>query len=158
MSHMTPEPGAAAGEAGRYSAEMYMRRVRRLDLRVDSLLAEKRRVRELLAVPPSDLSGMPRGSGGGDRICGLVVRLIELEDEIDRAIDELVDVRGEVLARLEALPADEYLVLHQYYLQGRTVSAIAERLHYCERQVYRLKRSGLMHLQDVIVCQGQGGV
>ena len=78
--------------------------------------------------------------------------------DAERAIDELVDVRGEVLARLEALPADEYLVLHQYYLQGRTVSAIAERLHYCERQVYRLKRSGLRHLQDVIVCQGQGGV
>lgn len=142
-------------------AEAYLRRVRRLDLRVDSLLAEKRRVRELLTAASPDLSGMPRGSGGGDRIGGLTVRLIELEGEIDRAIDELVDARREVLARLETLPEEEYSVLHQYYLQGRTVSAIAERLHYCERQVYRLKRSGLRHVQaqlDVIACQGRGGV
>lgn len=142
-------------------AEAYLRRVRRLDLRVDSLLAEKRRVRELLTAASPDLSGLPRGSGGGDRIGGLTVRLIELEGEIDRAIDELVDARREVLARLEALPEDEYSVLHQYYLQGRTVSAIALRLHYCERQVYRLKRSGLRRVQallDVIACQGQGDV
>lgn len=127
-----------------------MGRVRRLDARINNNLAEKQRIRELATKATTDLSGMPRASGNHDKIGDVVVRLIEVEEEINRVIDELVDVRAEVIRLLETLPTDEYNVLHQYYIQGSTVEAISVRMSRTERQVYRIKARGLKHVQAIL--------
>lgn len=131
-------------------ADKYLGRIRRLDVRINNKLAERQRVKELATQATSNLTGMPRASGNHDKIGDVVARLITIEQELDQIIDRLVDVRAEVVSLLETLPADEYNVLHQYYVQGHTVEAISVDTDRTERQVYRIKARGLKRVQAIL--------
>lgn len=131
-------------------ATRYLMQVRRLDARINNKLAEKQRIMDLVTGVSPSLSGMPRPTGNHDKIGDAVARLTEVEDEINRTIDRLIDVRAEVVSLLETLPTDEYNVLHQYYVQGLTVEVIAEGMARTERQVYRIKARALKRVQTIL--------
>ena len=79
--------------------------------------------------------GQPRGSGISDptgkagatmatissRIDDLLVRLLELRDEIERAI--------------EHLPPRERMLMRYYYIDCMTWEQVAERMHYSLRRI-----------------------
>lgn len=82
--------------------------------------------------------GQPRGSGISDptgkagatmatissRIDDLLVRLLELRDEIERAI--------------EHLPPRERMLMRYYYIDCMTWDQVAERMHYSVRRITQL--------------------
>lgn len=131
-------------------ADKFLGRVRRLDALIENKLSEKQRIMELATKVTPTLTGMPRASGDQDKIGDAVARLIAVEREIDRAVDRLIDVRAEVVSLLETLPADEYNVLHKYYVQGIKIEAIAEGMERTERQVYRIKARALKRVQSIL--------
>ena len=92
--------------------------------------------------------GQPRGSGISDptgkagatmatissRIDDLLVRLLELRDEIERAI--------------EHLPPRERMLMRYYYIDCMTWEQVAERMHYSRQHTLRLHGSILGKLKD----------
>ena len=138
-------------------ATKYLLQVRRLDARINNKLAEKQRIMDLVTGVSPSLSGMPRPTGNHDKIGDAIARLTEVEEEINRVIDQLVVVRAEVVGLLETLPADEYNVLHQYYVQGLTVEVIAEGMARTERQIYRIKARGLKRVQAILDAREPAG-
>jgi DNA-directed RNA polymerase specialized sigma subunit len=81
-----------------------------------------------------------------------VVNLIDLEHQIDRLIYQYVDYKKQVINSLEKLSANEYGVLHRYYIRYMTLEETAEDMGYSVRQVLRIKKKSLQNLEDVIVC------
>lgn len=91
--------------------------------------------------------GQPRGSGVSDptgkagatmatissRIDGLLVRLLELRDEIERAI--------------EHLPPRERMLMRYYYIDCMTWEQVAERMHYSVRRVMQIHGNALQKLK-----------
>lgn len=73
----------------------------------------------------------------------------ELKD-VDEAIELFLDFKKEVTTALEKLPTKYYAVLHRYYIRGMTIEAIAEDTEYSERQVHRIKKEGLVLLEEFI--------
>lgn len=73
----------------------------------------------------------------------------ELED-VDEAIGLYLDFKREVIIALEKLPTKYYAVLHRYYIRGMTLEAIAEDTDYSARQVQRIKKEGLVLLEEFI--------
>lgn len=139
-------------------AYMHLRRLTRLNALIDNKLLEKQKILELATKITPNLSGLPRPSGVSDKVGNAALQLAAVEAEIDRAVDRLVDARKEVLAMLETLPTDEYHVLHQYFVLGRTVEAIADCWQpkpRTERQVYRIKAKAIKHVQAILDAQKQ---
>ena len=134
-------------------ADKYLGQLSRLDAQINNKLQEKQWVTELaLHITPS-LTGMPRPSGTSDKVGNAAVRLAMLEREIDRIVDKLIDTRIEIVKLLETLPHDEYNVLHQYYVQGNTMEAIAAGWvpkPRSERQIYRIKHRAVRHVQAIL--------
>ena len=134
-------------------ADKYLGQLSRLDAQINNKLQEKQWVTELaLHITPS-LTGMPRPSGTSDKVGNAAVRLAMLEREIDRIVDRLIDTRIEIVKLLETLPHDEYNVLHQYYVQGNTMEAIAAGWvpkPRSERQVYRIKHRAVRRVQIIL--------
>ena len=134
-------------------ADRYLEQVRLLDARIDRKLIEKQRIMELaIRVTPS-MTGMPRAEGNSDKIGDAVARLVEVEGQINRLIDQLIDKRAEMIALLETLPVQDYTVLHQYYIQGVTIAAIAENMTpkpMSERQVSRIKVRAIKRVQAIL--------
>ena len=92
--------------------------------------------------------GQPRGSGISDptgkagatmatissRIDDLLVRLLELRDEIERAI--------------EHLPPRERMLMRYYYIDCMPWEQVAERMHYSRPHTLRLHGAILGKLKD----------
>ena len=118
-------------------AHKYLNQMNRLDALVNNKLKEKQQVLELM-LKVGDANGKSRA------------RLRKLEKEIDSTIDRLVDLRMEAMDMLETLPTDEYRVLHQYYVQGRTMEVIAASQDISIRTAYRTKDRALARVQVVL--------
>lgn len=118
-------------------AHKYLNQMGRLDALANNKLKEKQQVMELLLKV-------------GDEHGRSWRRLRRLEKEIDRTIDRLVDLKMDVMAMLEKLPTDEYMVLHQYYVQGRTMEVIAADQCISIRTAYNTKARGLERVQVML--------
>ena len=118
-------------------AHKYLSQLSRLDALINNKIKEKDQVMDLL-LKVGDAHGRTRA------------RLRELDKEIDAAIDRLVDRKREAMEMLEALPTDEYKVLHQYYVQGRTMEIIAARMDLSVRTAYNTKKRALARVQGVL--------
>lgn len=118
-------------------AHKYLNQMNRLEAMVNNKLKEKQQVWELW-MKVGDENGKSRA------------QLRKLEREIDATIDRLVDLKIEAMDMLEKLPTNEYKVLHQYYVQGRTMEVIAAGHDMSVRQAYNIKAKALDEVQAML--------
>ena len=128
----------------------YLSRYRRLNARIDRLLEEKSRWRELaLKITPA-LSQAPGGggNGSGSPIERPMDKVLEIDAEINREIDELQIVRQEIRAALNQLEDENLKLLMEYrYIDGLTWERIAEKMDYSRQWVTSLHGMALQKIK-----------
>ena len=122
----------------------YLSRYRRLNERIDRLLEEQSRWRErALKITPT-LSQSPGGGGNGSPIERPMDKVLEIDAEINREIDALIDLRRDIQGAIEKVPDENLQLLLTYrYINGLSFEKIAEKMNYCERQIYRKHEEAL---------------
>ena len=124
----------------------YLSRYRRLNARIDRLLEEKSRWRErALKITPT-LSQAPGGggNGSGSPIERPMDKVLEIETEVDKEIDELQIVRQEIKETLNQLDDENLKLLMEYrYIDGMTWERIAVKMNYSYMQICRLHGKAL---------------
>lgn len=122
----------------------YLSRYRRLNERIDRLLEEQSRWRErALKITPT-LSQTPGGGGSGSPIERPMDKVLEIDMEINREIDELQTVRQEIRAALNQLEDENLKLLMKYrYIDGLTWKQVAKKMHYSWRHTCRLHGEAL---------------
>ena len=131
----------------------YLEMIHEMDMRVNNKIAERERIMELATVITPTLSDMPKGGGTSDKVGNAAVKLAAIAVEIDNATGRFVDFRTEAIQLIEALPANEYNVLHNHYVLYQTIDKIAENWlpkPKTARQVYRIKAKALKHAQALL--------
>lgn len=66
-----------------------------------------------------------QSSGNPQKMADAVARYIDIEREIDAAIDKYVNKRNHIISVIEQLPVTEYDLLHKVYVQGITIEEAA---------------------------------
>lgn len=122
----------------------YLSRYRRMSARIDRLLDEKRRWWELaLKITPS-LSQAPGGGENGSRVERPMDKVMEIEAQITREIDELYTVRQEIKGTLSQLEDENLKLLMEYrYIDGLTWEQVAVEMNYSYMQICRLHGKAL---------------
>lgn len=116
----------------------YLSRYRRLNERIDRLLEEQSRWREMALKITPVLSQTPGGGESGSPIERPMDKVLEIDVEINREIDELQIVRQEIRNTLNQLEDENLKLLMEYrYIDGLTWEQIAVKMNYCWRQVCR---------------------
>lgn len=116
----------------------YLSRYRRLNQRIDRLLEEQGRWREKAMRITPVLSPVPGGGGSGSPIERPIEKVLEIDAEINREIDALIDLRRDIQGAIEKVPDENLQLLLTYrYINGLSFEKIAEKMNYCERQIYR---------------------
>ena len=116
----------------------YLSRYRRLNARIDRLLEEQSRWREMALKITPTLSQTPGWGESGSPIERPMDKVLEIDEEINREIDELQTVRQEIRAALNQLEDESLKLLMEYrYIDGLTWEQIAVKMNYCWRQVCR---------------------
>jgi hypothetical protein len=118
----------------------YLGQAYRLDQRINSKLEQIASLNELATKCTSTLTGMPRNPNRGtSTMADAIGKIIDLQAEINRDIDRLVDLKREMVKLIKAVDNTEYQTLLELrYLCFKTWEQIAVDMGYNVRHVYRL--------------------
>lgn len=126
----------------------YLLGYQRINQRVNCLLLEQQRWRELATRVSPNLSGMPRGGGGGGTQ-GAISKIVDLETEINAEIDKLVEKRKKIESVICAVEDSTLRTLLEYrYINGKKWEEIALMMGYDYRWALRLHGRALSAVDD----------
>lgn len=127
------------------SAKEYLSQAMYIDQRINSKLEQVMKLRETATKVTATLSDMPRpDSPNYQSMEETIVKIVDLENEINRDIDRLVDLKAEVHDVISQLDSpDQQLVLELRYLCFKQWSEIMEIMCCSEPTVYRIHGEAL---------------
>ena len=100
------------------TAKEYLGQAYRLDQRIDAKLEQVSNLRALATKATATISDMPRSSSPNlQHMESTILKIIDLEQEINEDIDRLVDLKKEITTAIKAVIVPEYqMVLELRYL------------------------------------------
>lgn len=118
----------------------YLSKAYRLDQRINSKLAQVTALNDLATKCTSTLSDMPSNPNRGiSTMADAVEKIVDLQVEINRDIDALVDLKRDIVRAIKAVENTEYqTILELRYLCFKTWEQIAVDMGYNVRHVYRI--------------------
>ena len=127
------------------NAKEYLGQAYRLDQRINSKLEQVASLNELALKCTSTLSGMPHNPNRGtSTMADAIGKIVDLQAEINRDIDALVDLKRDIVALIKRVDNTEYqTLLEKRYLCFMTWEQIAVDLNYSIHHLYNLHNSAL---------------
>lgn len=109
------------------NAKEFLLQIKKLDRMIENKQIEVQQLKELAENTSTSMSGeRVQSSGNPHRIADAIGKYIDIEREIMRRVDDLVNIRCEVIAVIEQLNAVEYDILHKIYVQNLTFYDVAD--------------------------------
>lgn len=133
-------------------AKQELQKIKLIDTQIDSMLAEVSQIRSMAMKVTASIGGEGgSGSYGGDKLGDAVARIVDLEEEIDRKIEELLDRKKKWLELIYDIGDPSYIkVLHRRYFLYETFERIATETDYSYRNVCYIHGKALQALNEMI--------
>ena len=130
-------------------AKEYLSQAYRLDQRIDAKIEQVMSLRNLAAKATSTLSdAMPSGTRNIHRMEDIIIKIIDLENEVNADIDSLVALKHEIVSTIKSVPNLEYQTLLELrYLCFKPWEQIAVEMGYGIDNVFRLHQKALKDLE-----------
>lgn len=123
-------------------------RARNIDREINELMKEKEEVRDRVCKITQSYTGDAVQSTKDPHKFD---RVVELEMEIDRHIDQLIEVKTEIIHGIMQLSDGRYReILRLRYLSGKTFEQIAVEMNYSWRHVCTLHGRALLKMEEVV--------
>ena len=130
------------------TAKEYLRQLTRKDVRINALIERQQRYRELAARRTAVYRDAPGARRRTSSVEEYTAKIIDLEAEIDRRVDEYVDLTCEIETVIDRVEDDRYRdILRFRYINGWSWERIAREMHYDRRQVTRLHGLALLEIE-----------
>ena len=127
------------------TAKEYLSQAYRLDKRIDSKIEQLKSL-DLLAIKcASALSDMPKSQSiSNSRLEDTVVKIVDLQEEINRDIDSLVDLKRDIVRTIKSVQNPEYqIILELRYLCFKTWEEIAVQMNCSIDNVFKIRKNAL---------------
>ena len=127
------------------SAKEYLSQAYRIDQRINAKLEQITALRALATKATSTLSDMPRSDSPNlCRMSDIILKIVDLENIINRDIDELVNLKCEISSVIQAVEVPEYQTLLELrYLCFKTWEQIAVEMSYSIQHTFRVHEQAL---------------
>ena len=122
------------------TAKEYLSQARYLDARINTKIKQLEALNTLATSATSVLTGMTHSPNKAtSKMADIVDKIVDLQAEINRDIDALVDLKGEMRSKLEMVPAEDYkAILEMRYLCFMSWEQIASNLGLSVPYTYKL--------------------
>ena len=108
-------------------AKDFLRQLKKLDKMIENKMIEKEQWKAIATGTTAQMGGeRVQTSGSQQKMADAVGTYIDIEEDINRCIDKLIDAKQEVISVIEQLNATEYDILHKIYVQYITLDDVAE--------------------------------
>ena len=130
------------------TAKEYLSQARFLDDRINSKIQQISSLNELATKCTATISDMPHSpNSGGSTMADAVCKIVDLQEEINRDIDRLVDLKREIMGVIKAVPNVEYqTILEKRYLCFISWEQIAVDMNYSMQHIHRMHSSALKEI------------
>ena len=131
------------------NAKEYLGQAYRIDQRINSKIEQVSALNNMAIKATSTISDMP-GSATRNihRMEDVIVKIINLQNEINADIDELVDFKAEVMSVIKSIDNLEYQTLLELrYLCFKPWEQIAIELGYSINNVFKMHRKAIELLE-----------
>ena len=141
------------GEYKQVKAKDYLQQLSRLNVIIRQKMKEQADLRNSYSCIGSTDTSKERVSGGAAAedagYTHTVDRLVDLEEEINREIDEYADLKHKIINQIQGLQEVQYIdLLHQRYVEELTFEEIAVNMTCSIRNVYNLHGQALQAFQQ----------
>lgn len=138
------------------TAKDYLRQVFKLDKQINSKIEMLSELNTLATKCTAVLTGMPHNpSGSKHQMEDTIVKIITLQEEINKDVDTLVDLKTEIMHVISSVQdSDCRVLLEKRYLSFKTWEDIAADMDYGLRYVHILHKKALAMAETFI---GEGG-
>ena len=128
------------------TAKEYLQRYLDTDREINIKLDEIQSLRELATKTTQTFRPEEKQS-----TASLVAKIVDLEKEVNVAVDRLIEIKCEVEEIIKTLPDHRYReVLQLRYINGKLWREIAESLNYTDRNITYLHGKALLVLAEMI--------
>lgn len=131
-------------------AKDYLKQLRKLDTKINQRIAEKEGIRDSMLRTGASATDNIRvqESGSGDKLSKGMAAYLDLEAEIDAAIDEFVSTKHRIIGEIQSLEDDRYIrVLYKRYVEYKKFEVIAVEMDYSFDHVCRLHGRALLEFE-----------
>lgn len=127
------------------TAKEYLNQAYRLDQQIDSKIEQVASLNDLATKCTATISGMPHNpSRSTSPMADTIDKIIDLQAEINRDIDALVDLKREIVTVINAVDNPEYqTLLEKRYLCFLHWEQIAVDMHYGIDNIFKLHKKAL---------------
>jgi hypothetical protein len=134
------------------SAKEFLKQATYIDQRINSKLEQVASLRELATKATSTISDVPPGGTRNvHRMEDVICKMMDLENEINADIDELINIKHEVMEVIKRVERPEYQsLLELKYLCLKTWEEVADQLGYVYRQVTRMHGYALEQVEVIL--------
>ena len=122
----------------------YLMRAYRVDQRIENKMEQIANLHDLATKATVTYSDMPKTKRYGSRIEDVVIKIIELENEINKDVLELVEIKAQIMDSIKAVQDPELqLLLELRYLNYVSWEQIALKLSFSIDNVFKLHKKAL---------------
>lgn len=133
------------------TAKEYLLQVKKLDMMISNKLQEVEHWKCIATSTNASGDGeRVQASGSQQKMADAVARYMDIEREINAAIDELVDRRQEIITTIEQLPVTEYDILHKVYIQNIDFYDVADGYNKSYSWTTSVHGRALRNLQKIL--------
>lgn len=133
------------------NAKTYLQQVEKINAIIQNKLIEKEQWMSMATSTTTSSDGeRVQSSGSQQKMADAVIRMVEMEEEIDRYIDILVDTKQDVIRTIEMLPVIEYDLLHKVYIQFKSIDEAAEMMGKSYSWATTVHGRALKHVNDIL--------
>lgn len=127
------------------TAKEYLGQAYRIDQRINSKLEQISSLRNLATKATSTLSDTPpSGTRNVHRMEDVIVKIMDMENEINSDIDRLVDLKKEITGIIKSVESPEQQTLLELrYLCFKSWEEIAVEMGYTIQHIYRIRDKAL---------------
>lgn len=127
------------------TAKEYLSQAYRLDKRIDSKIEQLKSLNLLATKCTSTLSDMPKSQSiSNSRLEDTAVKIVDLQEEINRDIDSLVDLKRDIVRTIKSVQNPEYqIILELRYLCFKTWEEIAVQMNCSIDNVFKIRKNAL---------------
>ena len=131
------------------NAKTYLKQVEVLDHRIDSKIAILGNLKEMATKTTSVMSDVvvcrTRNTHSMEDV---IVKIVDMQEQSNRDIDRLVDLKREIMERIQAVP-DQKLqsILELHYICGKSWEDIAAELGCTTSNVFKMHARALQEIE-----------
>lgn len=132
------------------TAKEFLTRPKRMKARLDRKLEK---LEELKAVAERCTIQLQHTSGGGNKrsLEDTILRINEAKAEIDEETEAYVELENEIDRLLDNLQtAEAETILKKRYLQGKSWEEISDEMSISEPHIFRLHRKAIQELEEIL--------